>query len=221
MLLLTLVHELGHAIAVRLRGLPLKSIVVGDSNDLTLRVGAVTVQLGRALDDGDVGGYVLFEATRASARDVMLVALAGPFANLAVASIFAALALAGATGGALDGCLWPLSVVSVAIAVGNLIPRGRPGSSDPLSDGRLVQLAWKRRRTPVRDWTDVPTPPEPAAPCTPASPEPTNGFRWPFKAALLLVAVVTVAAAGVVALLPLVVLFGGVSLNGAHRRKLW
>jgi membrane-associated protease RseP (regulator of RpoE activity) len=107
--LLTLVHELGHAIAVRLRGLPLESIVVGNTDDLTFRTGAVIVRLGRVLQDEVPAGYVRYEPTRASASDVIVIALAGPLANLAVAPVFAAPALAGGIGGAPEACLWLLS----------------------------------------------------------------------------------------------------------------
>ncbi len=219
---LTLVHELGHAIAARLRGLPLKSIVVGDADHLTFRAGAVTVRLGRLLGDGDVAGYVELEPTRASARDLIVVALAGPLANLVLAPVFAALALAGPTGGALDIGLRILVAGRVGMAVGHLIHRGTPGTSDPLSDGRLVQLAWGRRDMPGAGWPDAsPAPPAPSSADERPSAEPARGFRWPFAVALLLVAVVGVAVGGALALLPLTVLFGGAFLTGAHRSKVW
>jgi hypothetical protein len=216
---LALVHELGHAVAVRVRGLPLKAIVVGDAADLTVRGGTATLQLGRVLGDGRLRGHVLYESTRASASDMIVVALAGPLANLVAAPAFAAVALADATGGMLDADLWLLTLASVLLGVGNLIPHGMPGSPGPVSDGRHIQIAWERRGTPVSEWTDV-IAPAPEAPAPPASPPPAGAFRWPFKAALLLVALAVVAAGGALMLLPLIVLFGGAWLSGAHRRRL-
>jgi hypothetical protein len=216
---LALVHEFGHAFAAWLRGLPLKSIVVGDTDDLTLRVGTVILRLGRWRSSSQAGGYVLLAPTQASATDVIVVALGGPLANLAVVPGLVALAQARATDGTLELCLWVLAVWSASIAVSNLIPRGTPGTSELLSDGRLVELAWKQRGTPVAISSDA-APPQSCEPSVERMPESRSKFRWPFAAALLSVAVIAVAVGGIVALVPLVVVFGGALLNDAHHDKL-
>ncbi len=218
---LVLVHELGHAFAVRFRRLPLEAIVVGDAEDLIIRAGGVLVRFGRTLDNEGAAGFVRYDASKASVSDVIVIALAGPLANAIVAPALARLALIGGTHGPLDACLWILSAASVLTAIGNLIPRGRPGTSDLLSDGRIVQLAWAARHMPAGDWTDLEAPP-PAPSLTPPAPaERPSGMRWPFAAALLLVAVLAFAAGGVELLMLLVVVFGGAVLQGAHRRKAW
>ena len=218
---LVLVHELGHALAVRFRRLPLEAIVVGDAEDLIIRAGGVLMRFGRTLDNEGPAGFVRYDASKASVSDVIVIALAGPLANAIVAPALALLALIGGTHGPLDACLWILSAASVLTASGNLIPRGRPGTSDLLSDGRIVQLAWAARHMPAGDWTDVEAQP-PAPSLTPPAPsERPGGMRWPFAAALLFVAVVAFVAGGAALIMPLVVLFGGALLHGAHRHKAW
>ena len=124
------------------------------------------------------------------------------------------LAQPGATGGALDAGLWFLAVASVLIAVGNLVPRGS-------NDGRRALLAWQRRDRPVRDWIDfAPARQAPPPAAEAPAPEPTNGFRWPFRVALLLVAAIPVALGELQLLAPLVVVFGWALLTGAHREKI-
>jgi membrane-associated protease RseP (regulator of RpoE activity) len=218
---LTLVHEVGHALAVRVRGLPLESLAVGDADDLSIRAGGVLLRFGRMLDDDAAAGFVRYDASKASAGDVIVVALAGPFANALAAPALAGAALISGTHGPLDACLWILSVGSVLIAVGNLIPRGTPGTLDHVTDGRITQLAWAARHLPATDLTVAqPRPPTPA-PTPHESPERRTGLRWPFATALLLVAVVAFAAGGSTLLVPLLVLFGAACLQGAHRRKAW
>ena len=219
--LLTLIHELGHAIAVRLRGLPLESLVVGDADDLILRVGGVILRFGRMLDDDTNAGFVRYDAADASPADHIVIALAGPAANLVVAPVFGGLAAIGGTSGPFDACLWLLAVASVVLAVLNLVPSGTPGTSSLISDGRVVQLACAARRGRVLHWTEPAAEP-PAPSVAPEAPSQRHSsFRWPFVTALLLVAVVTVAVCGATLLMPLILLFGLAFLQGAHRDKLW
>jgi membrane-associated protease RseP (regulator of RpoE activity) len=216
--LLALAHELGHAIAVRLRGLPLETIVVGDADDLIVRAGALTMRFGRMTEDDGPGGFVRYDATYASARDIIVIALAGPLANLAVAPVLAGLALIGGTSGPLDAWLWLLSAASLALAVANLVPLGRPGTSGLMSDGRVAQVAWARRDRPVHEWIDLDAD-NPASHGPPPPAERHTGMRWPFAAALFLVVVLALAAGGASLLVPLLVLFGAALLQGGHRRR--
>jgi hypothetical protein len=109
----------------------------------------------------------------------------------------------------------------VAIAAVNLVPSGRPGTSNSISDGRMVQLAWAARRGPVPDCTEPRAEPPTPSPTAPAPREQHSGFRWPFATALFLAAVLAFALGGASLLLPLTLVFGLAFLQGAHRDKLW
>jgi hypothetical protein len=219
--LLTLIHELGHAIAVRLCGLPLESLVVGDADDLIMRVGGVVLRFGRMLDDDAGAGFVRYDPAQASLGDHIVIALAGPAANLVVAPVFAGLAAIGGTSGPVDACLWLLAVVSVMVAVGNLVPSGTPGTSASISDGRAVQLAWAARRGRVLRWTEPEAEPPAPSVAADAPPERQSSFRWPFVMALCVVGVLACVFGGATLLLPLILIFGLAFLQGAHRDKLW
>jgi hypothetical protein len=216
---LVLIHELGHAIAVRLLGLPLESLVVGDSDDVIIRARGVILRFGRSLDQRAPGGFVTFDATRATARDIIVIALAGPMGNLVSVPVFVAAALFVGSGEAVTACLWLSAFSSVTIGVTSLIPAGRPGTGDLLTDGRIAQLAWAELRGQTIE-CPVPAagPPSPIPEPQPAS-EQSYGMRWPFKVLLLLVAGLGIVGAGPVALVPLFVLFGSAWLTGAHRHK--
>ena len=62
---LVFVHELGHALAARARGIAVDSLVVGNTPDVTITVKSFRMQLGRKLGRGGVDGYVLYDGTRA------------------------------------------------------------------------------------------------------------------------------------------------------------
>jgi hypothetical protein len=212
--LLVFVHELGHAAAVRLRRLPLEAIAVGDTDDVVVRARGVTLRFGRNLNHRAPSGFVRYDPGQAAPLDVLLVAVAGPLANLAVAPALAALAMADATGGAADVGLWLLAASSVIAGVAELIPREPHGQ---WNDGRIAQVAWAFFRGRVVEVEASPPPPPAAEPL----PDGQSGMRWPFAAALVLVAAVCVAAGIPEALVPLVVLFGGALAGGAHRRNAW
>ncbi len=57
--LLVLVHELGHALAVKARGLPLRALKVGDRTDLIVSVGRS--DRAWAPRRSDMGGYVMYD----------------------------------------------------------------------------------------------------------------------------------------------------------------
>ena len=52
---LVFVHELGHALAVRARGLPVREFAVGDRADVVVRVAGMRMRFGRASDDAAEG----------------------------------------------------------------------------------------------------------------------------------------------------------------------
>jgi hypothetical protein len=144
--LLVLVHELGHAVAVKVRGLPLQSLKVGDRTDLILTIGAFRMELGRLVGDGDVGGYVLFDGRRLTPRDALAIALGGPGANLLAAFVTGWLTVrfAGEMG-TLPFALGLLTIGGVWMTLANLRPAGE--AADPLtwSDGLWARVAWQGR----------------------------------------------------------------------------
>jgi hypothetical protein len=89
--------------------------------------------------------------------DVLVVALAGPAANLLAAVATGVLAAELWSHGILSVILWLTTLSSVLMAIGNLYPTGEPGYWLALSDGRWAQLAWRAMRTPaapVARWED-------------------------------------------------------------------
>jgi hypothetical protein len=144
--LLVLVHELGHALAVKARGLPLQGMKVGDRADLAISVGAFRLELGRLVGDGDMGGYVMYDAREVTTRDALVIALAGPAANLIGALITGWLAIrfAGAAW-ILPFTLILLTVVGAWTALANLRPAGVATDPSTWSDGLWARVAWRGR----------------------------------------------------------------------------
>ncbi len=148
---LVFVHELGHALAAKALGQDVAELVVGDTPDVIVRAGRFTMRLGRYLGRGDVGGYVRFGDAGTSAKDLLIVSLAGPAASALAA--FALLVLSLRLDGMAAFIVALHALSSAVMAVGNLIPSG--DTVDQLSDGRVAQIAWAARR-----WA----PPEPTDP---------------------------------------------------------
>ena len=151
--LLILVHELGHALAVKARRLPLHELRVGDQSDVILTVGGFRLELGRLLGRGDVGGYVRYDGRRSTPRDALVIALAGPAANLGGALLTGWLALrfAHATP-SIPFSLTLMTIGGVWMALANL----RPSGEGPLtwSDGAWVRAAWRVLNRPGPLWCD-------------------------------------------------------------------
>jgi hypothetical protein len=146
--LLVLVHELGHALAVKARGLPLHALKVGDRTDLIVSVGAFRIELGRLMGNGDMGGYVMYDARRVTTRDALVIALAGPAANLVGALVTGWLAVRFAGAGAgwfIPFTLVLLTVVGVWTALMNLRPAGVAADPSTWSDGLWARVAWRGR----------------------------------------------------------------------------
>jgi len=137
----TLLHELGHALAARtLLGVPV-SIDVGSYGKLAhFHLGQVSVALHAIDSPARAAGWARFDASRATARDVLLIALAGPAAS-AVGLVVAIVAL-GATpvGSVAHGLAW-VAVTAGVSGVLNLIPfkfsESGDGTRHP-TDGRLA-----------------------------------------------------------------------------------
>jgi hypothetical protein len=144
-LLVVAIHECGHAMAAFLTGNRVRELRVGDSDDVTVTAGAFRLRLGRLRGDGDVGGYVTFDGRSATPAQVVAIAIAGPAANLLGAAVGYALAIRAE--GMLSVALFLWALVGLLAAVSNLWPHGDTPAE--WSDGRVAQVAWTERRTPV------------------------------------------------------------------------
>jgi len=169
---LVFVHELGHALAVRARGLPVREFVVGDRADVVVRVAGMRMHFGRATDDAAVHGYVATDPNRASPADMLVIALAGPAADVLATVALLALASAGVYDGFVNVLIVLMAIAEACSAAGNLVPRERDGW---LSDGRIAQLAREAMRTPApvsvdpNEATSVAPPPKVDGACGTAS----------------------------------------------------
>lgn len=205
----TLIHELGHALAAIALGRRVEMLAVGHRDDLRVRIGGTVLRFGRTLG-GEWSGFVTLDP-ESEPDEVMAIAFLGPVANLVTAPLFAAAAQSGATTGPMETLLWLVAAISVLTAVTNLVPRG-PSADGQVSDGRLIQIAWAVHRGVA---LDLPAPK--ASPPVPAGPEPRT--RWPFLAVLGIVVVLAVAAGGPLLAAPVLILFGYVALKGGHRTR--
>jgi Zn-dependent protease len=132
------IHELGHAVAARVLLDADVDLSVGSTGRIAeLRLGRITAQI-HALSLRRSAGEVTFGAARATARDVLLVALAGPLASLAGTVVCALLLSAAPTSGLTHDLLW-CSVSGGVFGVLNLLPFTlRDGSGAIQSDGRVA-----------------------------------------------------------------------------------
>jgi hypothetical protein len=137
----TLLHELGHAVAARrLLGSDVQ-VSVGSTGKLAdIQLGQIALAINALSHPGRASGAAEFDASRATARDILLIALAGPAASL-VGTVLTAWALSAASpSGALHNLLWAATAAGV-FGVLNLVPlsfqEGRDGPS-VRTDGRLA-----------------------------------------------------------------------------------
>lgn len=134
-------HEAGHALAAR-RLLDVDvDLAVGSIGRLAdLQLGRVRARVSALGPYGGAGGSVQFDHGRATARDVLLIALAGPAASLGGLLVTAWLLSFASSTGVAHALLWA-ATLGGAIGVLNLIPfryRERRDGPFHLTDGRLA-----------------------------------------------------------------------------------
>jgi hypothetical protein len=145
----TLVHELGHAMAGRLLLGSDVEVRVGHAGKMAeLRLGQVAATVHVLSQPGRLGGATTFDDSRARVQDVLWVAVAGPLASLAGLVLAAILLSTAPTTGLLHDLLWA-AVLGGAFGVLNLVPFAFQERRDgpPLrTDGRLALDALKVAR---------------------------------------------------------------------------
>ena len=150
-LLSTVVHELGHVLAIRFAGVrPTAIHLLGPPDRVTFHVGGLQVGLGIK-----VGGEVEYPGRGVSAAQSAVIAAAGPAAELVIAPLVLLLPIAR----------WAavyLAVIMAADGLSNLIPAKTEDGS--LSDGVTLIRARARARAAADirqllaapDWSDRP-----------------------------------------------------------------
>lgn len=136
----TLLHELGHAAAAEARlGEDVVVTVGGVGRIAELQLGRASVTVNAFGRLGGPAGVAEVDAARATARDVLAIALAGPAVSL-VAALLSAWMLTATTDGLLHDVLWTATVLNVG-GVLNLVPlrlQERRGGPMLRTDGRLA-----------------------------------------------------------------------------------
>jgi hypothetical protein len=136
-----LVHELGHAIAARrLLGAPVTVSVGGAGKLAELRLGEVAITVKALSHPGRAAGVAEFDASRATARDVLLIALAGPAASL-LGTVLTAWAFSVTAGSGAPNHLFMAATLAGAFGVLNLVPisfQERRGGATVRTDGGLA-----------------------------------------------------------------------------------
>lgn len=137
----TLLHELGHAAAARhLLGTTV-SVAVGSAGKLAaFELRQISVSLDAFGSPLRVSGSATFDASRARALDILLIALAGPAASAVGVVISLAMLHASPTTGFVHHLIWA-TTLGGTFAVLNLIPfeyQERRDSPPLQTDGRLA-----------------------------------------------------------------------------------
>jgi hypothetical protein len=146
---LTLLHELGHAVAARLLLGADVEISVGSAGKLAaLQLGQVSATINALSLPGRAAGSATFDDSRASARDAFWIAIAGPLASLAGTAATAMLLSNAPSTGIVHDLLWAALPVGV-FGVLNLVPYEFKEDRDGpalRTDGRLALDAVKVTR---------------------------------------------------------------------------
>jgi hypothetical protein len=118
----TLVHELGHALMGRRRLGGQVAVTVGTTGRIAeLRLAQIEISLSALADPTRAGGRAVFDAQRATARDVVAIALAGPLASFA-GTVVSGWLLSRAPAGIVHDFLWAVTFAGVCTCLVNLIP---------------------------------------------------------------------------------------------------
>jgi hypothetical protein len=145
----TLVHELGHALAGRRRLGGEVAVSVGTTGRIAeLRLAQIKISVNALSDPTRAGGRAVFDAQRATARDVVAIALAGPLASLA-GTVVSAWLLSRAPAGVVHDFLWAVTLGGVFACLVNLIPmrlQERRGEGLVRTDGMLAVEALRVMR---------------------------------------------------------------------------
>jgi membrane-associated protease RseP (regulator of RpoE activity) len=148
----TLVHELGHAVVARRRLGGEVRVSVGTAGKIAnVRLGQIAVSIKAVGHPGRRAGLASFDAARASAWDVVMIALAGPAASLIGCVITCWGLSASPSIGVAHNLLWAATAAG-GCAVLNVIPfefQERHGGPRLRSDG-LVALRAGRIAQSIR-----------------------------------------------------------------------
>jgi membrane-associated protease RseP (regulator of RpoE activity) len=136
-----LLHELGHALAASQRLGADVEVSVGTTGQLAnLRLGQITASINALSLPGRAAGIASFDDSRATARDVLWVAVAGPLASLAGAVATGMLLAAAPESGVAHDLLWTATLGGV-LGFLNLVPfefQERRSGPTVRSDGHLA-----------------------------------------------------------------------------------
>lgn len=138
---LVLLHEYGHAVAASsLLGVSVE-VSFGTAGQVAqFRLGQIVATVNAVNDPLGVGGQASFDASRATARDIVWIAVAGPLTSLA-GTVFTALLLSTTPRhGVAHDLLWAATLTGV-LATLNIVPftyRQRRGGPLIRTDGRLA-----------------------------------------------------------------------------------
>jgi hypothetical protein len=146
----TALHELGHAlVARRLLGLPVDIVVGTTGRIVQLQLGQISMSVNALASPARVGGSAMFDASRARARDILLIALAGPAASAVGVLLSLALLRTAAASGFVHDLLWASVLFGVFAVVLNLIPFDFTDDHDdhcPQTDGGMALHAARTLR---------------------------------------------------------------------------
>jgi hypothetical protein len=141
-----LLHELGHAIAAKRALRTEVEVTVGNAGRLTeVALGDISVELNALAAFAGRAGVAVFDDSRARARDIILIACAGPAASLLGTVVTALLLSAVPSGSLVHTLLWTATGVGAAAVVLNLIPMEITQRSGERwrTDGKLALDAYR------------------------------------------------------------------------------
>jgi hypothetical protein len=145
-----LLHQLGHAVVAARRGeAPVRASLRSTRHLLRSRLRRVRLTASLLAPSTPTGGPASFDAARASARDLTMIALGGPIASLAGFAA-AASGLAWSSGhGSPHDLLWAATVVGFIAAL-SMLPlevKERHSGAHLRTDGRVALEAMRAKRS--------------------------------------------------------------------------